>query len=665
MIRAVISRIPIKITVPLLLTVPVLIVVVVLSTLAFIHGRSTASLLASENLAEIHDRINNRVDVLLSIPGRINHINEGLIRQGKLDVENLRGWRETLFAEAVAFETLSAITWGSENGESTWVCRYSGVDHLTFAVKDKRTGAQMHEYRLDKSGRIVGGPSGTFEFDPRIRPWYKAPMKAGKAAWSEPFVWVGEDPSNPPTVGIAYGQPFRNAEGLIIGVIDADISLHDISQFLESLKIGKTGMAFVIDRQGLLIANSRRSPVADRDTNRLAGSASSDKHIAAATNHLLDAFPSCAAITETYQSSVLVDGRRHMLMVSPFEHETGLSWLIATMVPESDFLAEVEAKRRQSVVIGLVVVCLTVILGIGLAVMMVRPFLSLVSQLRVIGGGDLEKEVHLDQTPEFTQVSSEINKMVSGLRDRMNLRHSLALAMEVQQNLLPSTSPTVAGLDISGHSTYCDETGGDYYDFLDVVGLSKTTAAIAIGDVTGHGIAAAMLMATARGILLSHCDETGSLAELLTHMNNQLVKDVASSRFMTMLLMTIDAKRGEMRWASAGHDPPFVYDSPSDQFVEIDGGGVPLGILDGGVYEEYLLGDVKSGQVYLVSTDGVWETINEAGDMFGKDRVRDIIRQHAHMSAAEIGKRLRTELVRFGGKLGSTDDVTFVVVKIL
>ena len=110
MIRAVISRIPIKITVPLLLTVPVLIVVALLSTLAFVHGRSTASLLASENLAEIHDRINKRVDVLLSIPGRINHINEGLIRQGKLNVENLRGWRETLFAEAVAFETLSAIT---------------------------------------------------------------------------------------------------------------------------------------------------------------------------------------------------------------------------------------------------------------------------------------------------------------------------------------------------------------------------------------------------------------------------------------------------------------------------------------------------------------------------------------------------------------------------
>ena len=129
--------------------------------------------------------------------------------------------------------------------------------------------------------------------------------------------------------------------------------------------------------------------------------------------------------------------------------------------------------------------------------------------------------------------------------------------------------------------------------------------------------------------------------------------------------MTIDAKRSEMRWASAGHDPPFVYDSLSDQFVEIDGGGVPLGILDGGVYEEYLLGDVKSGQVYLVSTDGVWETINAAGDMFGKDRVQDIIRKHASMSAAEIGERLRAELVRFGGELGRNDDVTFIVVKVL
>ncbi len=360
-----------------------------------------------------------------------------------------------------------------------------------------------------------------------------------------------------------------------------------------------------------------------------------------------------------------IEGQSMRLVVSPYTNRENLHWLIVTLVPEKNFMEEIEAGRRRSIATGAFAVIATVALGMVLAVVMVRPFLSLVSQLQRIGSGDLENEVHLDQTPEFIQVSHEINKMVSGLRDRMNLRHSLSMAMDVQQNLLPSDSPKVEGLDIAGHSTYCDETGGDYYDFLDIVGLSETAAAIAIGDVSGHGIAAAMLMATARGILHSHCDDTDSLAELLTHMNNHLAKDVAPSRFMTMLLMTIDAKLGEMHWASAGHDLPFIFDSVSDQFIEMEGGGVPLGVLDDCIYKEYLFDEVKSGQVYLASTDGVWETFDQEGRTFGKDRVQEFIRSNAFRRAEEISELLRAELSGFRGEHTQDDDVTFVVIKVL
>ena len=94
-------------------------------------------------------------------------------------------------------------------------------------------------------------------------------------------------------------------------------------------------------------------------------------------------------------------------------------------------------------------------------------------------------------------------------------------------------------------------------------------------------------------------------------------------------------------------------------------GSTPLGIVQGEVFDEHVFNGVRTGQVYLASTDGVWETMNAAKDMFGKDRVQDLLRKHAHMSAAEISERLRAELVRFGGKLGQDDDVTFIVVKVL
>jgi sigma-B regulation protein RsbU (phosphoserine phosphatase) len=288
----------------------------------------------------------------------------------------------------------------------------------------------------------------------------------------------------------------------------------------------------------------------------------------------------------------------------------------------------------------------------------------LVGHVRRIGKGDLERELQLQYSPEFVKLSNEINTMTAGLRDRMRLRHSLALAMEVQQSLLPSGAPNIEGLDIAGHSAYCDETGGDYYDFLDITGISDTTAAIAVGDVVGHGVAAAMLMATARGILRCRCQESGSLADLLNNMNELLFEDTGGERFMTMLLMTIDAVNGRLRWTTAGHEPPFAYDKGADRFIELEGSGYPLGLISGVSYDEYSFTSVKSGQVYIVSTDGLWETINPKGEMFGTNRFRELIRRYAHLSAAQISRRISKDLEDFRGGSKQSDDIAFVVIKV-
>ena len=189
--------------------------------------------------------------------------------------------------------------------------------------------------------------------------------------------------------------------------------------------------------------------------------------------------------------------------------------------------------------------------------------------VRQIGAGDLDTQLHLDYTPEFVQLSKEINSMTRGscaiacgcaTRWPWRWKFSRAFCLRRHRKL--------EGLDISGHSTYCDETGGDYYDFLDVAGLSDKSVAIALGDVMGHGVAAAMLMATARGVLRSRCQEPGTLSELLNHMNQMLVEDTGGERFMTMLLLTIDMDRHQIRWSSAGHDAPILYDAEQAAFVE-------------------------------------------------------------------------------------------------
>jgi sigma-B regulation protein RsbU (phosphoserine phosphatase) len=290
--------------------------------------------------------------------------------------------------------------------------------------------------------------------------------------------------------------------------------------------------------------------------------------------------------------------------------------------------------------------------------------LDLIAYFNKIGRGQLDHELKLEYSTEFVDLSKKINAMTANLRDHMRLRNSLALAQEVQQNLLPSGTPSIKGLDIAAYATYCDETGGDYYDFLKIAGQPDTTATIVVGDVVGHGVAAAMLMATARGILLSRCRTPGSLAELLAHLNNQLVNDTGDGRFMTMLLMTVDAERKEMRWASAGHDTPFVYDPAEDRFHEITGSNMSLGLQKKVAYDEHIFTDVKPDQVYMASTDGLWEAFNKNEEMFGKDRVRDLIRRSADLSAAEICDRMKVELSNFLEDTNPDDDLTFVILKV-
>jgi sigma-B regulation protein RsbU (phosphoserine phosphatase) len=236
--------------------------------------------------------------------------------------------------------------------------------------------------------------------------------------------------------------------------------------------------------------------------------------------------------------------------------------------------------------------------------------------------------------------------------------------MEVQQRLLPQHPPHVRGLDVAGHSTYCDETGGDYYDFLIVDEAAPDSVLVALGDVMGHGVAAALVMAGARAVLRDRASTAGSLSELLGRLNRLLAADLGGSRFMTMHLSVVDARAGTFRWASAGHDPAILYDPASGKFEESAEASLPLGILEDTEYAEHRYGPLRPGQVITVGTDGVWEMPNAAGEQFGKQRLREAIRAAASGTAAEIVRAILDRLTAFRGDSRPVDDVTFVVIKV-
>ncbi len=324
----------------------------------------------------------------------------------------------------------------------------------------------------------------------------------------------------------------------------AELSLGEISTALSRLPAGESGLAFILYPDGRMVARSSGTPIIDGEGRPILAWHSQDARVAAVAAFLKEKIGALDALTNPVWHALEIGGHRHLIEVAPLHHASGIDWLVVAVVPRAVFLAEIEVGRRIVLGVALGVVLFGLGMGTLAAKAMTRPILSVVDHARRVGAGDLDSQVVLKQSPELAQLSLA---MTADLRDRLRIRQSLALAMDVQRNLLPQTTPAIPGLDVAGHSTYCDETGGDYYDYLDLFALPEQAIAVALGDVTGHGVAAAMVMATARGILRSQSSHQGSLSGLLDHMNDLLVDDSESGRFMTMLLMVIDPNRREMR----------------------------------------------------------------------------------------------------------------------
>ena len=296
-----------------------------------------------------------------------------------------------------------------------------------------------------------------------------------------------------------------------------------------------------------------------------------------------------------------------------------------------------------------------------------RPFASIIRTLTKIREGRYDGRVRVTSNDEIGYTGDVINQMTEGLKEREQMRVTMMLAREVQQNLLPRSDPALDGIDIAGTSIYCDETGGDYYDFIRY--QTGTTAgmplAVVVGDVSGHGAPAALLMATARALLRQRLSLRGDLADAVTDVNCQLAQDVgASGQFMTLMVLAVNPQTGSALWVRAGHDPAILYDPHADRFERLAGEGMALGIDGGHAYRLERRGGLAQGTVILVGTDGIWEARNPQGDMFGRERTREIVRRYAGLPAGTIRDRLVAALKTFSGGVAFADDVTLVVLKL-
>jgi len=296
-----------------------------------------------------------------------------------------------------------------------------------------------------------------------------------------------------------------------------------------------------------------------------------------------------------------------------------------------------------------------------------RPFASIIRVLNRVREGRFDDQVRVTSNDEIGYTGDVVNQMTEGLKEREQMRLAMLLAREVQQNLLPRSDPLAEGLDMAGASIYCDETGGDYYDYIHYeTGVRDgMPLAVVVGDVSGHGVSSALLMATARALLRQRLSLPGDLAAVFKDVNCQLAQDVgASGQFMTLMALAVNPGTGSVVWVRAGHDPALLYEPGANRFTMLAGPGVALGVDGAFGYVLQRHDHLPQGSIVLMGTDGLWETSNAQGVMFGKQRVRGVLQRHAGQPAATIRDRVMAELEDFRGAAALEDDVTLVVIKL-
>ncbi|MDX2500937.1 MAG: SpoIIE family protein phosphatase [Deltaproteobacteria bacterium] len=241
---------------------------------------------------------------------------------------------------------------------------------------------------------------------------------------------------------------------------------------------------------------------------------------------------------------------------------------------------------------------------------------------------------------------------------------SLEQASLIQQTLMPKSVPDVEGYDIAGQSIWCDETSGDYYDFIQPADWKQEKIGIVVADVIGHGISAALLMTTVRASLRERILSPGNGPAIVSHVNNSLVKDIEElNLFVTMFYSEIDLNQKCFRWVHAGHESAILYDTTRKSFEMLGGNGVALGIENDWDYEESEIG-IASGQIILIGTDGIKEACNSHGEYFGNERLMTIVRDHAAETAKDLIKEIFGALNRFRYPAERKDDETLVVIKV-
>lgn len=395
--------------------------------LSFRSGQQAVNTLVNELLAQMSDRVNSRLDTYLALPHQINQININAIDMGLLDLQNTRRAGYYFWKQARVFDQVSYIGYALENGKGTGAGRWLAEKDLTIdEFNGVRTSTWATNLQGDRTQLIE-----TSDYNPLVDDWYLKTVRAGKPIWR---VYTATGYGD--YISASANYPIYNKNHQIIGVIGIDLLLSTIGDFLREIKASPSGQIFIIERDGLFIAKSNSTKpftIVNKEAKRLNILNSSNSLTQAVAKHLIAQFGSFRAIKSSEQLELFYDGDRHFIRVTPWQDRYGLDWLVIAVIPESDFMAQINANFRTTIILCFAALFASIAIGILLARWVTQPILRLNKAAKDIALGNLDREIDLNRTDELGELVRSFNQMSARLQTSFRELQMLNLALASSQ----------------------------------------------------------------------------------------------------------------------------------------------------------------------------------------------------------------------------------------
>ena len=493
--------------------------------------------------------------------------------------------------------------------------------------------------------------------------WYQIPQELQHSVWSEPYY----DKGGGDVIMVTYSAPFYASIGgrrVFRGVVTADISLAWLQRLVSRIKVGETGYGFLISNNGTIVTHPNSRLI----LNETIFSVAEERGLPELRALGREMVRGHSALVQT---DSMVSGKKCWLAYAPLP-STG--WSLGIYFPQDEVLADLMRLSQVAGTITAVGFVFLLAVIIAIAGSITRPLRSLAAATHAIGAGRLDAPLPRIRTRDevgelagaFVYMRDALRQYIRNLTEataaRERIESELTIANEIQRGIVPRVSAEFAAradVDVCPVLQPARQVGGDLYDFFCV---DRDQLCLVIGDVSGKGVPAALLMAETHALVRMAAKTCVAPDRILAQINAELARDNEACMFVTLFCAVMNTRTGVVTWANGGHNPPLLL-RPGRGAAFLDGPtGPALGILPGATFGSKRL-ELQPDDALVMYTDGVTEAFNSRDEAFSDERLQALVAAHQNARSCALVDYVVQAVNAFAGDTPQSDDITLLVVR--